>query len=79
MFNKKYKKVLELLEKKIETTNQLFYQHLTESSNIKKLSDKDIYDNAMIRGGQGWQTDKYLAKLEALCELKREIEKAIDL
>ena len=79
MFDIKYKKVLDLLDTKIEFTQQMFDKSLEEYGNIKGFTDQQIYDNTMKRNGKGWYMDRYLAKLEALCELKREIKKEIGL
>ena len=79
MFSNKYKKVIEILDKKIEFTNQMFDKSLKEYGDFKGVTDQEIYDNTMNRNGKGWYKDMYLAKLEALCELRREIRKEIDL
>ena len=64
MFNKKYNKVIELLDSKIEVTNQLFYKSLEEYGNVKGFTDQQIYDNTMKRNCKGWYNDMYLVKLE---------------
>ena len=79
MFDKKYKKVLELLDKKIEFTQQMFDLYLEKGSHTEGLTDQEIYNMAMLRNGNGWYVHMYLAKLEALCELKREINKEMGL
>lgn len=77
MFNKKYDQVLVLLDNKINFTQHMFDHYLKETENSKGLTEKEIVDNMMLRTGKWSYVDKYLAKLEALCELKREIEREI--
>jgi len=77
MFDKKYKKVLELLDSKIEFTQQMFDLSLEETRNNKGLTEEAIVNNMLYRTGKWSYVDKYLAKLEALCELRREIEREI--
>jgi hypothetical protein len=77
MFDKKYNKVLELLDKKIEITQMMFDKYLKESENNEGLTDDEIYKKCLLRNGTQDYVDKYLDKLEALCELKREIKEEI--
>ena len=75
MFDKKYKKVLELLNKEIESAYELHEISLRDTA--KSKTDKEIYDNFMLRNGKWNIVDRNFAALEALCNLRREIEKEI--
>ena len=71
------KKVLSILDNKIDATQKMFtyYIHLNDGN---ERSNEEIYNDIMMCGGQFSKADKYLAKLEVLCELKREIQKEIE-
>lgn len=73
MFDKKYKKVLELLDNEISTARQMFEICLEDASNTNGLSEQQIYDESVLRRGKWSMVDKSIARLEGLCELKREI------
>jgi hypothetical protein len=75
MFDKKYKKVMELLDNEIELAFMKHNVSLEDTS--KSKTDKEISDNFMLRSGKWNIVDKRFAALEALCELKRKIEKEI--
>ena len=77
MFDNKYKKVLSILDDKIDSTQKMFNYYIHQN-NGKERSNEEIYNDIMVCGGQFSKVDKCVAKLEALCELKREIQKEME-
>ena len=76
MFDKKYKKALKIIDEKINFNQKMFDFTLHQYDDIERTDEEKIRDLS-DRHGQFGTVDKYIAKLEALCELKRELREEI--
>ena len=77
MFDKKYKKVLKILDEKIAFAAKMHDTYLHLNDGIER-SDEDIRYDLLYRGGQWSKVDQYQAQLDALCELRRQIQKELE-
>lgn len=76
MFDKKYKKVLKMLDERIAFASEMHETYLHLNDGIER-TDEDIRHDLLYRGGQWAKVDQYQAQLDVLCELRRQIRKEL--
>lgn len=74
MLRTKYKRVIDIIDEEIDR-NYYNFNLWINNKDYENVEDEKIHDEMIL---QNWKlSDEYLHKLQALCDLKRKIQKEL--
>ena len=78
MFDKKYKKVMAMLDEEIENVYNMHRALLNMYESFDPRIGEEFMFDLTHRNGRYAKLDQYQARLESLCELRRRIKRELE-